>query len=226
MSHALAIFAKAPIAGQVKTRLCPPLTLAEAAALYHCFLSDLIARMSTLADVDLVLAVTPAHSTWWFRTVWPAPIHCLSQRGHSLGEREAHVFCDLLQQGYQQVVLIGSDIPTLPVSHVHDAFALLAEPTNDVVLSRSHDGGYYLLGARQLHPSLFENIPWSTSTVFADTVAHAHQAGLTVAQVPAWYDVDTVAALQQLVEELTPAAHAGRAPQTRALLTRLGWLTD
>lgn len=225
MSQALAIFAKAPIAGLVKTRLCPPLTVAEAATLYRCFLSDTIARMSTLADVDLVLAVTPAHSAPWFREIWPALVHCIPQRGHSLGEREAHVFRDLLQQGYHRVVLIGSDIPTLPVTHVCDAFALLADSVNDVVLGPSHDGGYYLLGVRQLHPTLFEDIPWSTSTVFADTVAHAQQAGLTVAQVPAWYDVDTVAALQQLVEELTPAAHAVRAPQTRALLTRLGLLT-
>ncbi len=224
MQNALAVFAKAPIAGQVKTRLCPPLTCEEAAELYRCFLIDTVSRAATLADVHIFLAITPPQSTPLFRALLQVPVHYLPQRGDSLGEREANLFADLLQAGYARIVMIGSDIPTLPLAHVHDAFTLLANPRNDVVIGPSQDGGYYLLGARQFHPTLFENITWSTSTVFAETMAHARHAGLSVAQVPTWYDVDAQAELRQLAVELTPPAHATRAPYTRTLLARLGLL--
>jgi rSAM/selenodomain-associated transferase 1 len=168
---------------------------------------------------------TPAHSAPLFRKLLQVPLQYVPQRGDSLGEREANFFTDLLQAGYGRVVMIGSDIPTLPLTHLRDAFALLADPMNDVVIGSSRDGGYYLLGARQLHPTLFENVTWSTSTVLAETLARARHAGLTVAQVPAWYDVDAEAELQQLIIELTPPAHAVRAPRTRALLVRLGYIS-
>lgn len=215
MFNALAIFAKAPIAGQVKTRLCPPLTCEEAAALYRCFLVDTVSRAAMLADVHIFLAITPPQSAPLFRALLQVPVHYVPQRGDSLGERETNLFTDLLQGRYARVVMIGSDIPTLPLAHLHDAFAVLADPMNDVVIGSSQDGGYYLLGARQLHPTLFENITWSTSTVFAETVARARHAGLTVAQVPTWYDVDAEAELRQVAVELTPPAHAARAPRTR-----------
>lgn len=225
MLNALAVFAKAPIAGQVKTRLCPPLTFEEAAELYRCFLIDSVSRACTLADVHICLAFTPAHSAPLFREVLRFPLRYIPQRGASLGEREANLFTELLQAGYARVVIVGSDIPTLPLAHLRDAFALLADPRNDVVIGPSKDGGYYLLGARQLHPALFENIPWSTSSVFAETLEQARHSGLTVAQVPAWYDVDAEAELQQLAVELIPPEHAARAPRTRALLARLGFLS-
>lgn len=225
MLNALAIFAKVPIAGQVKTRLCPPLTFEEAAALYRCFLVDTVSRARTLANVHLFLAVTPAQSAPLFRELVQVPVLYVPQRGDSLGEREANLFTDLFQAGYARVVMMGSDIPTLPLVHLRDAFTLLANPMNDVVIGPSHDGGYYLLGARQLHPALFENITWSTSTVFAETVAQTRHAGLSVTQVPAWYDVDTEAELRQLAIELTPPTHAACAPRTRALLVRLGFLS-
>jgi hypothetical protein len=225
MMNAPAIFAKAPIAGQVKTRLCPPLTFEQAAALYRCFLLDSVSRACTLADVHVCLAFTPAQSAPLFRALLQVPLHYAPQRGGSLGEREANLFTELFQAGYERVVILGSDIPTLPLAYLRDAFALLADPRNDVVIGPSQDGGYYLLGARRLHPALFADIPWSTSTVFTETVEQARRSGLTVAQVPAWYDVDAEEDLQQLVVELTPPEHAARAPRTRALLARLGFLS-
>jgi rSAM/selenodomain-associated transferase 1 len=224
MSSALAIFAKAPIVGQVKTRLCPPLSPETATELYRCFLLDSVARACALVAVDVYLAFTPVGSESHFRQLLPFPVRYVSQRGASLGEREAHVFADLLQAGYEQVVIVGSDIPTLPVAHLQQAFALLMDSRHDVVIGPSEDGGYYLLGARRLHPVLFENIHWSTPTVFAETVAQARRAGLTMAQVPAWYDVDENDDLRKLILELTPPEHAARAPRTRAMLEQLGLL--
>jgi rSAM/selenodomain-associated transferase 1 len=224
MSSVLAIFAKAPLVGQVKTRLCPPLSPEKATELYRCFLLDSVARACSLPDVDVCLAFTPADGEPLFRELLPFPLRYLPQRGASLGEREANVFTDLLQAGYERVVIVGGDIPTLPLAHLDNAFTLLADPQNDVVIGPSADGGYYLLGARRLHPMLFENITWSTVTVFAETLAQAQLAGLQVAQVPVWYDVDEKDDLQKLIAELTPRGNMARAPRTRAVLERLGLL--
>ena len=215
MSSALAIFAKAPIVGQVKTRLCPPLSFEEAKELYQCFLLDTVARALRLPDVQVCLAFTPADSELLFREFLPASLRYVPQRGVSLGEREANVFADLLEMGFSRVVLIGGDIPTLPLSHLQDAFALLADFRNDVVLGPSADGGYYLIGARARHPELFENITWSTSTVLAETLAQARRSGLCVVHVPAWHDVDSAEDLATLVNELQEKEARAAAPRTR-----------
>lgn len=224
MKNALAIFTKAPIAGQVKTRLCPPLSFAAAAELYRCFLLDTIERACTLPDVQVCLAFTPVESEPIFRKLLPFPLLYVPQRGPSLGAREANVFVDLLAQGFSRVVILGSDIPTLPVSHLQNAFALLEDAQPDVVIGPSADGGYYLLGARALHPALFEGIAWSTPTVFVETLAQARRVELRVAQVPAWYDVDEPGDLRQLAEELATSGGDERAPKTSAFLARLRFL--
>ncbi len=224
MSSVLAVFAKAPLVGQVKTRLCPPLSSEEATELYRCFLLDSVARACSLPDVDVYLAFAPIDSESCFREFLPFPLRYIPQRGASLGEREANVFADLLQAGYERMVIVGGDIPTLPLAHLDSAFALFADSRNDVVIGPSEDGGYYLLGTRRLHPTLFENINWSTPTVFAETLAQAQGAGLQIALVPAWYDVDERDDLLKLIRELTPRENAPRAPRTRAMLERMGML--
>jgi uncharacterized protein len=224
MMNALAIFAKAPIVGQVKTRLCPPLSCEEAKELYQCFLLDTVARASRLPDVQVCLAFTPAESEELLRAFLPGSLLYFPQRGDSLGAREANVFADLLEMGFSRVVLIGGDIPTLPLSHLQEAFSLLADSRNDVVLGPSEDGGYYLIGARALHPCLFENIAWSTATVLAETLAQARHHGLNVAQVPVWYDVDSEGDLRGLAEELALPTNGERAPLTRKFLAHLALL--
>jgi len=87
MPNALVIVAKAPVVGQVKTRLCPPLTTAEATELFRCFLVDTVARACTVPDVQVCLAFTPADSEGLFRALLPFPLRYLPQRGNSLGER-------------------------------------------------------------------------------------------------------------------------------------------
>jgi rSAM/selenodomain-associated transferase 1 len=220
MSAALAIFAKAPVAGQVKTRLCPPLTAEQAAKLYECFLLDTVARACSLTGVRVFLAITPV-GTEPFRALLSFPVNYLPQRGATLGEREANVFADLLQQGFSRIVIIGSDIPTLPPAHLHAALACLEEPGNDVVIGPSDDGGYYLIGARAPHPTLFQDIAWSTPTVCAETLARARRAGLHVARVPSWHDVDNADDLRKLVLELNAAEPEPIAPYTQAYLACL-----
>lgn len=222
MSNTLVIFAKAPLVGQVKTRLCPPLSLIEAAELARCFLVDAVERACRLPNVRVYLAITPAESEPLFRALLPFPVEYLAQRGASLGEREHNIFVDLIQQGATRIVLIGSDIPTLPLSHLQEAFQHLEDARCDAVFGPSSDGGYYLVGLRALHPELFENITWSTSSVMAETLAQAQKHGLNVALVPSWHDVDDKDDLARLVAALSQPDGHTHAPRTKALLTQLG----
>ena len=228
MSNALAIFAKAPIAGQVKTRLCPPLTHEQAAELFRCFLLDTVERMGALATVQVFLAISPADSEPLFRQLLrqtiPFPVRYLPQRGDSLGEREINMLADMLSEGFSRAVIIGSDIPTLPVAHVHEAFTRLEDPACDAVFGPSTDGGYYLVGAREVHRPLFENIAWSTPQVLEQTLEQARLHQLAVELIPSWYDVDTVEDMQQLVIDAKEKRDGSDdVPRTRELLGQLGF---
>jgi rSAM/selenodomain-associated transferase 1 len=221
---ALVIFAKAPVAGEVKTRLCPPLSPAEAAELSRCFLIDTVERACSLAEVQVYLAITPADSEPAFRALVPFPVRYVPQRGESLGDREVNLFADVLSQGFAGgVVLIGSDIPTLPRAHLRAAFTQLKGPHCDAVFGPSHDGGYYLVGMRAVHRELFEDIAWSTSDVLAQTLAQARRHRLHVSTVPPWYDVDTAEDLRRLAADLGQKGGPEDAPRTRAYLTHLGF---
>ncbi len=224
MSNALAIFAKAPIAGQVKTRLCPPLTHTQAAELFRCFLLDTVERMCSLETVQVFLAIMPADSEPLFREMVPFPVRYLPQRGDSLGEREINMLADMLDAGFSRVVIIGSDIPTLPVAHIHEAFTRLEDPACDAVFGPSTDGGYYLVGAREVHRRLFENIAWSTPQVLEQTLEQARLHQLAVELVPSWYDVDTVEDLQRLLVDTREKRDGSNdVPRTRELLRRFGF---
>ncbi len=222
LQNILAIFAKAPIEGQVKTRLCPPLTLAQAAELARCFLMDTVEQACQLPGVEVYIAFTPADSEPHFRKILPFPVKYIAQRGDSLGERELNIFRDLLESSVSRVVLIGSDIPTLPPSHLQEAFFQLENAQCDAVFGPSSDGGYYLVGMRKVHKELFENIPWSTPTVMAETLSQARKHNLNAVLVPAWYDVDDQAALSQLANDLKNTNAGTVAPRTQAMLMRLG----
>lgn len=221
MPHALIIFAKAPVVGQVKTRLCPPLSAAQATDLFRCFLLDLVERVCTLPDVQVYIAFTPADSEPLFRAALSFPVHYVPQRGESFGERQVNAFTDLLDKGFTRLVLIGSDIPTLPLAHVREAFTQLEDPTCDVVFAPSSDGGYHLVGVHAVRRELFEHIAWSTSLVLEQMLTQAHRYGLKVAFVPSWYDVDTQEDLYKLVAELSQNG-SDDAPRTRMFLMQLG----
>lgn len=223
MSNALAIFAKAPVAGQVKTRLCPPLTPERAAELSRCFLLDTLERMCGLEAVEVFVAISPTDSESLFRSLIPFPVRYRPQRGASLGERQFNTLGDMMSAGFSRALIIGSDIPTLPVAYVQEAFRRLEDPACDAVFGPSHDGGYYLVGARQPHRRLFENIVWSTPQVLQQTLAQARKYGYAVALVPPWYDVDRPQDLPRLVRDAQERAGGpDDAPRTRRALARLG----
>jgi rSAM/selenodomain-associated transferase 1 len=199
---AMAIMVKAPQPGEVKTRLCPPLTDTEAADLYHCFLLDTIAKARALTGISPVLAYTPADSKAFFAALAP-DFTLLLQQGDDLGAKMNLCFTQLFELGFQRVLLTGSDLPTLPRSYLQQAVTLLTAPQTDVVLGASEDGGYYLIGLCQPQPALFANMRWSTPTVFAQTTQRAVAQGLNVAYLPPWHDIDTPADLERLRASVT-----------------------
>jgi rSAM/selenodomain-associated transferase 1 len=207
---AMAIMAKAPRAGTVKTRLCPPLLAAEAAALYRCFLLDKIATVGALADAQPVIAYTPEGAHAEVAALAPG-FAFVAQRGPDLGARLYATLSGLLGAGHRAAIAVDSDTPTLPLDFLQRAVDLLGRPGPDVVLGPTEDGGYYLIGVRAAHRDLFEDVPWSTSEVLETTLRRAANAGLETACLPSWFDVDTAEDLERLRTSLASApATAGR----------------
>ena len=202
---ALVIFAKAPTPGEVKTRLCPPLTPDEAATLQGSFVLDMLERTKlAVATLQLpfhrYLACAPSSALVFFKIMEERQgVRLLDQVGEDLGRRMHHTFVDLFAKGYKQVIIVGTDVPTLPLSVYQEALALLGR--SDVVLGPALDGGYYLIGLTQPAEKLFTGVPWSTDQVIAVTQQHAKTLCLSVGLTTAWRDVDTIADLQALIAE-------------------------
>jgi rSAM/selenodomain-associated transferase 1 len=195
----LALFAKAPIPGQVKTRLVPPLGSEAAAALYEAMLLDILDQHAA-DEVDLALWHAPPEAADWFRLHAPARYRILPQRGADLAARMAHLFEAHVEEGYDRVVLRGTDSPTLPADRVRSAFERLE--TRDLVLCPDLDGGYNLIGLRRACASLFD-LEMSTQSVLRETLERARDHGLAAALLPPCYDVDTAGDLERLAADVS-----------------------
>ena len=213
---AVAIMAKAPRPGEVKTRLCPPLLATEAAALYRCFLLDKIAAVAALADAQPVIAYTPDEARTEFDGLAPG-FSLVAQHGPDLGARLHATLAALLEAGHAGAIAVDSDTPTLPGDFLQQAVRYLSRPGPDVVLGPTEDGGYYLIGVRFPHRELFDAVPWSTSDVLDVTLRRAADAGLRAVCLSPWFDVDTPDDLERLQTALDADA-ATAACQTRRLL--------
>ena len=204
LSTALVIFAKAPIPGEVNTRLCPPLTPGEAATLHGSFVLDMLERSKTAVaklklPLDRYLACAPSSTLVFFKIMEERQgVTLINQIGDDLGSRINQAFETMFSRGYKRVLIIGTDVPTLPLDHYKQALALLE--TNDLVLGPALDGGYYLIGLKRMVPDLFIGIPWSTERVLGMTQEKATTLELKTALLPPWRDVDTIEDLQALIE--------------------------
>ena len=213
---AVAIMAKAPRPGEVKTRLCPPLLPSEAAALYRSFLLDKIASVGALVDAQPVIAYTPDDARAEFADLAPG-FSLVAQQGPDLGARLHSTLAGLLTDGCAGAIAVDSDTPTLPGAFLQQAVHCLSRPGPDVVLGPTEDGGYYLIGMRRAHPELFDAMPWSTPDVFDVTLHRAAMIGLRVTCLAPWFDVDTPEDLDRL-RTILGADTATPASQTRRLL--------
>ena len=214
--QALIVFAKIPRPGRVKTRLTTVLTEADASRLYAAFLRDALAQYGALdADVRLYLSPPPAPIP---DGLVPAGVTVHWQSGDGLGARMARAFVETFAAGYERVVIIGTDHPTLPSAFIEQAFASLAEP-RALCLGPSDDGGYYLLGMNEPYTSVFEDMTYSHDEVFSQTLERCAATPATTTVLPPWYDVDDPDALRRLVAEL--AAPGVEAPHTRRVMAEL-----
>ena len=211
MKSVLAIFAKTPLPGLVKTRLAPALSPEEGAELYRCMLLDTIARVGTLS-VDTVIFFDGDECI--FRDLLPGAL-LLRQHEGGLGERLQRAFAELSSLGYRARVVIGTDAPDLPLGFIQEAFHLI-EAGSDAVFGPAEDGGYYLVALGGATGGLFRDIPWSSPQVLAVSRERARESGFTTALLPSWYDVDSFADL------LRPGLMD---PENGAPLTR-GFLRD
>jgi rSAM/selenodomain-associated transferase 1 len=229
---AFGIMCKAPRAGMSKTRLCPPLTGEEAAALSCCFIADVAAVIAGLradARAHGVAVYTPPGAESAFDGLLPPGFSLLAQRGDSLEARMVAATGDLFDSGYDGVCLLNSDSPTLPETLLQAASTALTRLGDRLVLGPAMDGGYYLIGLKRPHADLFRDIAWSTGQVLQQTLGAAAALRLPVTLLPTWYDVDDPAGLRCLLHELfgsgTSLAADGLkgspAPRSRQYLERL-----
>ncbi len=212
--RALIVFAKRPEAGRVKTRLTSLLTPDEAARLYEAFLRDALDQYAA-SDADVRLYLAPPALPLGFV---PEGVVVRTQQGAGLGARMKLAFVESFAVGYERLVIIGTDHPTLPPAFLAQAFEALAQPLS-VCIGPSDDGGYYLLGMNDYYPALFHNMRYSHAEVFAQTLDRAAQTGAHLTILPPWYDVDTPATLRRLAAELEDADVA--APHTRRVMAAL-----
>lgn len=202
---ALAVMAKAPRAGKVKTRLQPPMSADEAAALNVRFLRDTAENIAGVAGEggsQGLICYTPVGDEEAFDDLLPDGFGLIAQRGDGFGERLLYATQDILSCGFGAVCLIDSDSPTLPGVALREAVRELNRPGERAVIGPSEDGGYYLIGMKRAETKLFERIAWSTENVYAQTVERAREAGMELVELPKWYDVDDAATLAVLEREL------------------------
>jgi rSAM/selenodomain-associated transferase 1 len=187
----LVIVAKAPIAGQVKTRLYSDLTPTAATDLYRCFLQDKTAEMGSLEGIDLAIAYTPEDSKRYFTEFSSNGLYLFPQNGKDLGERLNHIFMQKSAEGYGAIAIIDSDSPDLPKSIVQEAFEWLRSGRAEAVFGPCYDGGYYLVGLSEPRPELFRDVPWSTPTVLQKTLEIATKNNVKIKLLQRWNDLDT-----------------------------------
>lgn len=212
-SNALIVVAKRPAPGKTKTRLSPPLTPELASALYECFLFDTLDQMRQVNDALHVIAYLDECD--YFQRLAP-DFELIPQEGEDLGERLDRALTSYLSRGYQRVVIMDSDSPTLPPVYLSHAFHALSDGA-DVVLGPCDDGGYYLIGLRKPAPRLLREVHMSTPAVAAETIALAKEENLNLVTLPTWYDVDDADSLSRLRQEFE-ALHPSMAAYTRQFL--------
>ena len=241
MTTAIAVMAKAPRPGASKTRLIPRVTPDQAAQLSAAFLSDVttniaLASKRSAGDIAAYVAYAPAGTQGAFDGILAPGARLLLADGEmqptagvvGFGACLLQAVRTLFDIGHAAACVLNSDSPNLPNRILLAAHKALSVPGDRIVLGATEDGGYYLLGMKRAHATLFANIDWSTERVAAQTRARALQAGLPVVELEEWYDVDDSAALDQLIHDLAEGNSDNdfEATQTIACLRSIGMQQD
>jgi uncharacterized protein len=209
----LVIMAKAPQSGKVKTRLAPHLPASAVPGFYRCLLDDTLALARSLKTVQVAI-MCPAADVNELAAVAGDDVRVVGQIGDGLAAGLTSVFEHFVNGGRHRTIAFNSDSPHLPPSVLDAAFAMIA--SHDVVVGPTHDGGYYLVGAKAQHPSLFEHDGMGTTSALERLLSRARALGLSVGFTPSFYDIDVASDLMQLAAELRNSP--SRAPKTAAWL--------
>lgn len=212
----LILMCKGPIPGKVKTRLCPPLSRRQAAALYACLLEDTAGEAASLRGIRRRLFYAPPEAKAYFLAAPFSGFSPREQKGNGLGERMAHAMEEAFSEGARRVAIIGGDCPALSAERIRSAFRELSDGA-DAVFGPAEDGGFYLIGLSAPSPFLFPGIEWSTGTVLPEILSRCRKAGMTCALLPAESDVDTAEDLAAL-RRWTRARNRPPCPRTRRWL--------
>lgn len=217
----LVIMAKAPRPGLVKTRLAASLPSSAVSALYRCLLDDTIALARSLDGVEAAI-MCPAADVGNLERIAGDGMPVVPQEGEGLATGLTSAFARFTTSGQRRVVAFNSDSPHLPASVLQDAFEALA--ACDLVVGPTHDGGYYLVGAKSDHPGLFEGGRMGTANALEALLARARALQLSVRLMDPFYDIDLADDLIRLAAELRHAP--ARAPRTAAWLKEWGQALD
>lgn len=212
-NRTLVIMAKAPRVGSVKTRLAVNLSPQQATELYACFLNDTIALGQTLHQVEVAIMCPESDVADLSRSVSEA-VPVMPQAGQGLAAGLTSVFAHFAHSGRQRVIAFNSDSPHLPASVLENAFDVLE--SCDLVVGPTHDGGYYLVGAKASHPALFEGGGMGTTNALEALMARAQKLQLSAGFTDPFYDIDVACDLARLAAELRLAPD--KAPRTAAWL--------
>jgi rSAM/selenodomain-associated transferase 1 len=221
--NALIVVVKNPVPGHVKTRLQSRYTPVQAAQIYTAFVHDTLDIVRTLNIDKRIIAYDPPHAESAVRNICGNNFEYVPQVQTDLGQRMYQALLQQLQSGAKRALLIGTDIPSLPATHITQAFDLLK--TKDVVIGPSTDGGYYLIGISRPCPEIFENITWSTPTVLSETIDSLRLQNYSLGLVPPWFDVDTPEELDVLTAYANAQKYATNHPMLPHTIACLSALT-
>jgi uncharacterized protein len=181
---------KYPERGKVKTRLTDLLDGEIVLDLYRCFVSDMI-RTAKACPCEFAICFDPPEARDSVEAWLGRDCTLIPQLGEDLGERLKHCFSEAFTDGFERVVVIGSDSPDLPAQMIDEAFASL--DNRDVVIGPSVDGGYYLIGFKSstFVPGVFDGVEWGSDSLFAETMATLRYKQFKVHVLSEWADIDT-----------------------------------
>ena len=211
----LIIMAKAPRPGAVKTRLASSLSPESVIDFYCCLLHDTLALARSLHNVEVAI-MCPDSDVNELAQFAGNDVTVVAQKGEGLAAGLTSVFAHFTEDNQRSVIAFNSDSPHLPRSVLEAAFNTLG--THDVVVGPTHDGGYYLVGAKASHPTLFARDGMGTSSALERLLSNARALKLSVGFAEPFYDVDVAEDLTRLAAEL-------RLDPSKASRTA-GWLKE
>lgn len=203
MKRALITFVKAPVPGTVKTRLQPDLPPEKIVRVYKSFVNEILSVCNGLKGVDKFLGCTPTVDDGYLRRLSVKyNMQRFNQRGKTLGERIFNAFRDCSEKGYTDIVLIGSDSPSIPVDFIKKAFVELRK--NDLVVGPCFDQGLYLIGVkREKINELSRKIKLDTGKDIIGILKKSNNLNIRFTMLPFWYDIDNIDDLEFLKLHLT-----------------------